>query len=175
MTNKQHRDFIFHYKNFQLLTPRKNSVKSSYNDPDEVKIICAEFVKQTPPGDIHDILIARRKRGDVTEVPRIAEVVVMKKVVEEEEDELEKEERELMRQLAELKVKKAKKAIMNQLPELVNAVVAECELELAAFKAKTEEINKKIADAKCGLLDEEILAEAYKRSLVDKEVSKLTA
>ena len=84
MTLKQHRDFICHYKNTQLLTPHENSVKSSHNDPVEVKIVHDEFAKQTPTGDIHDILIAMRERRDVTEIAHIAEVVAVKKEVEEE-------------------------------------------------------------------------------------------
>ena len=82
MTLKQHCDFICHYKNTQLLTPHENSVKSSHNDPTEVKIVHDEFANQTPPGDIHDILIAMRKRRDVTEVAHIAEVVAVKKELE---------------------------------------------------------------------------------------------
>ena len=67
----------------------------------------------------------------------------------EEED----EEAAAIRHLEEIRAKKAQKALANQLPELVNAYVAERELELAA-------INKKIADAKAGLLNEELLAKA---------------
>ena len=82
LTNKQHRDFIFHYKNNELLPTKTNQQKGSSNNLDEVKIVHEEFAKQTPPGDIHDILIAMRKRRDVTEVAHIAEVVAVKKELE---------------------------------------------------------------------------------------------
>lgn len=71
-------------------------------------------------------------------------------------DEDEEVVRELAKRMEEVKAKIAKKALTNQLPELVNAYVAERELELAV-------INKKIADAKAGLLDEELLAKAGKK------------
>ena len=77
-------------------------------------------------------------------------------LVVEEED----EEAAAIRHLEEIRAKKAQKALVNQLPELVNAFVAERELELAALKVKADEINKKIADAKAGLLNEELLAKA---------------
>jgi hypothetical protein len=84
LTNKRHRDFIFHYKNNELLPTKINQRKGSSNNLDELKIVFEEFAKQTPTGDIHDILIAMRKRRDVTEVSHIAEVVSVKKEVDEE-------------------------------------------------------------------------------------------
>ena len=84
MTLKQHSDFICHYKNLQLLTPRENSSKSSHNDPVEVKIVHEEFAKQTPAGDIHDILIARRKKGSSIEV---RDIIAKEEVVQKEVDE----------------------------------------------------------------------------------------
>ena len=74
----------------------------------------------------------------------------------EEED----EEAAAIRHLEEIRAKKAQKALANQLPELVNAFVAERELELDALKVKADEINKKIADAKAGLFNEELIAKA---------------
>jgi hypothetical protein len=84
LTNERHRDFIFHFKNNELIPTSVNQHKGSSNNLDELKIIFEEFAKQTPAGDIHDILIAMRERRNVTEVAHIAEVVAVKKEVDEE-------------------------------------------------------------------------------------------
>jgi len=84
LTNKQHEDFIRHHKNCRMLPTSINQRKGSSNNLDELKIIFEEFAKQTPAGDIHDILIAMRERRNLTEVAHIAEVVAVKKEVDEE-------------------------------------------------------------------------------------------
>ena len=92
LTNKQHRDFIFHPDNLRMLQTKENQQKGSSNNLDELNIVFEEFAKQTSAGDIHDILIAMRERRNVTEVAHIAEVVAVKKEVEEEEEVVEDEE-----------------------------------------------------------------------------------
>jgi hypothetical protein len=175
MTNEQHHDFICHIKNSQLLTPHENSVKSSHNDPDELKIIFAEFDKQTPPGDIHDILIARRKRGDVVVKEEEEEEEVDEEQVELDREEAEiakanaeiakanaeiaKANAEMAKREAEFKAKKIRKEIKNKLPELRNTFKAN-------IQSKIDALLKEMADADKGLHDD---------ILVDAEVLKLTA
>ena len=173
LTNKRHRDFIFHYKNNELLPTKINQQKGSSNNLDEVKIVHEEFAKQTPTGDIHDILIAMRKRRDVTEVAHIAEVVAVKKEEEsedEEDAELVREEAEIAKtktdfaiqmdkREAEFKAKKARKEIKNKLPELRAVLIAEQQALIYALLKKMDDVNK-------GLYDNE---------LVETELSKLTA
>lgn len=66
LTNKQHRDFIFHYKNIRLIPSKDNQHKNSSNHTDEIIFIYEEFYKNTSPNDIHDMLISRRKyKGNV--------------------------------------------------------------------------------------------------------------
>jgi hypothetical protein len=94
-----------------------------------------------------------------------SKLLVTNMTTDEEDEEIEKE---LARRTAEVKAMRAKKALTTQLPELVNAYVAERELELTAYvaereleiKLKTDVINKKIANARAGSLNEELLAKA---------------
>jgi len=155
MTLKQHHDFICHYKNAQLLTPHANSVKSSHNDPDELKIVYEEFAKQTPAGDIHDILIAMRKRRDVTEVAHIAEVVAVKKedVVVEKEKELDPNEKYLM-ELSEISTSK------NSLIINMRSVIFEAEKRKHEKKANKCEQSVKRRDQ--AIIQCEQLIQKYK-------------
>ena len=98
------------------------------------------------------IIITEQQRKFITEIIKLD----IKVGDVEEED----EEAAAIRHLEEIRAKKAQKALANQLPELVNAFVAERELELDALKVKADEINKKIADAKAGLFNEELIAKA---------------
>lgn len=186
LTNKQHEDFIRHYKNFRMLPTSVNQQKGSSNNLDELKIIFEEFAKQTPAGDIHDILIAMRKRGHVTEVPHITKEVAVKKEVEEEtddeepedeepedEEEVDEEDAELVREEAEIAKAKADFAIqMDKREAELKAKKARKEIknklpelrealiakEQALFDKQVEAFNKKIADIKSGLFDEQLIS-----------------
>jgi hypothetical protein len=183
LTNKQHEDFIRHYKNFRMLPTSVNQQKGSSNNLDELKIIFEEFAKQTPAGDIHDILIAMRKRGHVTEVPHITKEVAVKTEVEEEtddeetedEDEDEEEEEddeeqaELVREEAEIAKAKADFAIqMDKREAELKAKKARKEIKnklpelrealIAKSQAVIDKELKKIADIKSGLFDEQLIS-----------------
>lgn len=149
MTNPQHYAFICYHKNYRLLSSKKNKQKSSHNDPDEMKIAYEEFAKQTPPGDIHDILIARRKRGGKKEVHHIVEEITPDMNRSEEpsvwnEDEHDEEEAEYEAKIAKANAKReAKIAKAN---EKIARANAKYEAEIAKAKAECEDkIQKDIS------------------------------
>lgn len=155
LTNPQHLDFIRHIKNLILLSSKKNKQKSSHNDPDEIKIAYEEFAKQTPPGDIHDILNARRKRGGAKEVPHIVEEIIPDMTRSEEPSEWNEHEAEIAKANAKREAEIAK----------ANAKY-EAEIVKANAKYEANKIQKEISKHQSEILKHQSEISKY-QSLID--------
>ena len=150
LTNPREKEFICHYKNNELVPSKQNKQKYSHNDPAEVKIIYEELAKETPPGDIHDILNARRKKCGVKEVHHIVEDAIPDMNRSEEpsvwnEDEYDDDEEEAEYEAKIAKANAKREAKIAKANKKIAKANAKHEAEIAKAKAEREDkIQKEI-------------------------------